>query len=260
LILGLAIYNDVLLPVQFPLVVWRKLLGVTPTLQDLCEVDPDVGRNLQLLLEYDGGDEQEAFDLNFELTREVYGETRRIPLVNGGSSIPVTAANKQHFVDAYVRYVLLDSVANPFGAFARGFLRVAGGPFLQLLRAEDLQRIINGSGEESIDTTELERVTRYERGLSANHPLIVAFWQIVHSLSDDEKRHFMSFATGSDRIPIGGISSMQFVIRHAGGDTDRLPTASTCFNILHLPHYKTTAKLREKLLVAISNAEGFGLV
>lgn len=260
LILGLAIYNDVLLPVQFPLVVWRKLLGANPTLDDLRELDPPLGRNLQLLLDYQGGDEQDAFEMTFEITREVYGETRLVPLVLNGASIPVTKDNKQAFVDAYVRYLLVDSVVHQFGAFARGFLRVAGGPFLQLLRAEDLQRIINGSGEESIDTTELERITRYERGFTASHPSIVQFWEIVHSLSEEEKRRFLSFSTGSDRIPIGGLSSVQFIIRRASGDTEHLPTASTCFNILHLPQYSSKEKMRQKLLVAINNAEGFGLV
>ena len=40
---------------------------------------------------------------------------------------------------------------------------------------------------------------------------------------------------------------------------DRLPTSHTCFNSLLLPDYSSAAKLREKLLTAISNAQGFGL-
>lgn len=38
------------------------------------------------------------------------------------------------------------------------------------------------------------------------------------------------------------------------------PAAHTCFNHLLLPEYSSEAVLREKLLLAISNAEGFGLM
>ncbi len=42
-------------------------------------------------------------------------------------------------------------------------------------------------------------------------------------------------------------------------DSERLPSAHTCFNVLLLPDYASQAKLRAKLLTAIDNAQGFGL-
>lgn len=39
----------------------------------------------------------------------------------------------------------------------------------------------------------------------------------------------------------------------------RLPTASTCFNLLKLPNYPTKQVLREKLKQAIANNTGFEL-
>ena len=39
----------------------------------------------------------------------------------------------------------------------------------------------------------------------------------------------------------------------------RLPMAHTCFNQLILPAYKHKKVLKQKLLIAIQNAEGFGL-
>lgn len=40
----------------------------------------------------------------------------------------------------------------------------------------------------------------------------------------------------------------------------RLPTAHTCFNVLLLPEYSNKEKLEERLLKAVSNAKGFGLL
>ena len=41
---------------------------------------------------------------------------------------------------------------------------------------------------------------------------------------------------------------------------ERLPTALTCFGRLLLPQYDSKEKLKEKLILAIENAKGFGLV
>ena len=45
----------------------------------------------------------------------------------------------------------------------------------------------------------------------------------------------------------------------SGTDTERLPTASTCFNLLKLPIYKSKRTLREKLRYAINSGAGFEL-
>jgi ubiquitin-protein ligase E3 B len=39
----------------------------------------------------------------------------------------------------------------------------------------------------------------------------------------------------------------------------RLPTASTCFNLLKLPNYQKKSTLREKLKYAIHSGTGFEL-
>jgi len=40
---------------------------------------------------------------------------------------------------------------------------------------------------------------------------------------------------------------------------ENLPEAHTCFNQLILPEYQNKEILKKKLIIAISNAEGFGL-
>lgn len=44
-----------------------------------------------------------------------------------------------------------------------------------------------------------------------------------------------------------------------GRDVDRLPSASTCYNMLKLPNYRRAATLRKKLLYAIQSGAGFEL-
>jgi len=42
-------------------------------------------------------------------------------------------------------------------------------------------------------------------------------------------------------------------------ETKRLPTASTCFNLLKLPNFRNKKVLREKLLFSIRSGAGFEL-
>lgn len=46
------------------------------------------------MLDYNEADLGEVFALNFEVTREVFGEVRVQPLKPGGENIPVTQENK----------------------------------------------------------------------------------------------------------------------------------------------------------------------
>lgn len=55
------------------------------------------------------------------------------------------------------------------------------------------------------------------------------------------------------------VCSVAPTLQRAGPDSDKLPTAHTCFNALLLPEYGSRDKLRSKLLTAIQNAQGFGL-
>lgn len=60
-------------------------------------------------------------------------------------------------------------------------------------------------------------------------------------------------------LSLAVLNEQSLVISKNGGDSDRLPTAHTCFNHLLLPSYSTKAKLRDRLDVAIDQSEGFGL-
>jgi hypothetical protein len=46
------------------------------------------------------------------------------------------------------------------------------------------------------------------------------------------------FCTGSDRVPLGGLKALKFMI-HKHANTDHLPTAQTCFNVFLLPQYES---------------------
>jgi len=72
-------------------------------------------------------------------------------------------------------------------------------------------------GSSVMNFTELQKATTYD-GFEADDKFIVDLWEILHNLSDNEKRKFLFFFSGSDRIPVGGLGKLKFVVARNGGD------------------------------------------
>ena len=256
---GLAIYNFTIINVPFPLVLYRKLLEEQPkhSLADLAQLSPTTARSLQHLLDYTEPDAEEVFSLTFTVSESQFGEVVAKPLKPGGEAMAVTSDNKAEYVKLYIDYVLDTSCQTQFDAFKKGFLKVMSQRVLQLFHPQELMALVVGN--ENYDWVVMETECTYKEGYSADHQSIQFFWQVFHELSDEDKRKFLLFLTGSDRIPIAGMSSVKIAIQKTA-DTDFLPVAHTCFNLLDLPEYSTKEKLKFKLLQAIQCTKGFGLV
>ncbi|XP_016850770.1 probable E3 ubiquitin-protein ligase HERC4 isoform X3 [Anolis carolinensis] len=255
---GLAIYNFTIVELHFPLALYKKLLNKKPSLEDLKELMPDVGRSMQQLLDYPEDDIEDTFCLNFTITVDNFGATEVKELIPNGADIPVVKQNRQEFVDAYVNYIFNESVASLFDAFHAGFHKVCGGKVLQLFQPSELQAMVIGNA--NYDWKELEKNTQYKGDYWAEHTTIKLFWEVFHELPLEKKKQFLLFLTGSDRIPILGMKSLSLVIQPTGGGDEYLPVAHTCFNLLDLPKYTDKEILKSKLIQAIDHYEGFNLV
>lgn len=258
LLCGLAIYNSVLIDLPFPLALYKKLLKKPVSLDDIWEIEPNVGRSLQELLNYEGEDVAAVFSLTFEVSREAFGAVIVDELIPDGKNITVTEHNRQEYINAYVDYTFNSSVREPFEAFYKGFHTVCGGRVLELFQPLELQAMVIGN--ENYDWAQLEKGCEYKGEYFSNHKTIRFFWEVFHDLPTEKKKKFLLFLTGSDRIPILGMKSFKILIQPCNVDEEHYPVAHTCFNLLDLPKYSSVEKLREKLLAAIEQTQGFGLV
>ena len=136
-----------------------------------------------------------------------------------------------------------------------------------MIRAEELELIICGS--EKLDFYELQRVTRYEDGYTKDSLTMKHLWEVLHEMSVEDKKKFIFFTTGCDRAPINGLGiyiifillgNLIITISRGGPDSNKLPSAHTCFNHLIIPDYQNREKLKKLLTLAIQNSEGFGLM
>ncbi|CAM9972017.1 unnamed protein product [Ectocarpus sp. 12 AP-2014] len=258
LLVGLAVYSGVILDVPLPLVVFKKVLGEQLSLEDLGDIDPGLLKGFHQLRDYDGGDDEDVFGLDFRVTWDDLGMERSHDLVEGGANIPVTSENKESYVELYAQFLLVGAVSRQMDHFKQGFLRVmSGAASISLFRAEELEVLVTGTSE--LDFEELAKATEYDGGYGEDHHTILAFWRAVGRMPAEEQRRLLMFVTGSKKAPLGGLGKLTFKIQRAGPDTDHLPTSHTCFNTLMLPEYSGEEKLTRLLKRAITECEGFGL-
>eukprot|EP00931_Biecheleriopsis_adriatica_P005920 TRINITY_DN107399_c0_g1_i1.p1 TRINITY_DN107399_c0_g1~~TRINITY_DN107399_c0_g1_i1.p1 ORF type:complete len:1319 (-),score=266.73 TRINITY_DN107399_c0_g1_i1:64-4020(-) len=267
-ILGLVVYNNMPgLDVRFPPVIFKKIKDEALGLEDLRHVHPDTYLSLRSLLSWEPEStlsEEEAnslfentFCLDFEVTFEVEGKSQTRELCEGGKDMAVTYKNRQDFVRLYCEWLLTKSVERQFEPFRKGVRRVCDSPLFNALHSAELEMIV--CGEQELDFSQLKRNAHYD-GFSEDLPYITQFWQLLLTFDMVQKKRFLSFVTGSDLAPVGGLQELQLVIQRNGGEpTERLPTAHTCFNLLLLPEYGSSSKLERMITTAMHNAEGFGL-
>ncbi|XP_069157582.1 probable E3 ubiquitin-protein ligase HECTD2 [Procambarus clarkii] len=269
-LMGLAVYNSIILDVHFPAICYRKLLsppvvpayeyiavGIAkaPGLDDLSEIMPEVAHGLKELLKYEG-DVEEDMCLSFQVSLEEFGQPRTFNLKENGETLPVTNENREEFVRLYLDWILNTAIYEQFRAFYLGFHTVCASNALIMLRPEEVEMLVCGSPK--LDLNELKKVVEYD-GYTEDHPTIKWFWEVVKEMPVGQQKLFLLFTTGSDRIPVGGMSEMVFKISCWRGHTHMLPQAHTCFNQLVLPPYDSKDVLKNKLYIALANAEGFGL-
>ena len=94
IICGLAIYNFTIINLPFPLALYKKLLNEKVDLSDLRELSPTLANSMQQILEYEGEDFEETFDLHFDISRDIFGESKSEPLKQNGENIAVTLENR----------------------------------------------------------------------------------------------------------------------------------------------------------------------
>ncbi|XP_046885938.1 probable E3 ubiquitin-protein ligase HECTD2 [Hypomesus transpacificus] len=268
-LMGLAVYNSIALDIHFPPYCFKKLLTppilpcdqnttvgmASPTLEDLQQIMPDLARGLGDLLSYEGNVEED-FYLTFQVFQEELGVVKSTNLKAGGDRIPVTKLNRKEYVQLYVDFLLNRSIYKQFAAFYHGFHSVCASDALLLLRPEEVEMLVCGSPE--LDMTALQRAAQYE-GYNKTDPTVRCFWEVVLAFPLELQKKLLHFATGSDRIPVGGMADLNFKIAKIDVSTNWLPISHTCFNQICLPPYRSRKELKHKLTIAISNAEGFGL-
>jgi len=263
-VLGKAIYEGILLELPLAGFFLKKFQSLRSNdINDLPSLDPELYKQLMFLRSYEG--DVSDLCLTFSMTDSELGHVREVDLVPGGSSIAVTNENRISYIFFVANYKLNRAIAPACAAFLRGVHELIPAEWLQLFNEREIAMLISGSSE-GMDTADLRAHINYAGGYHEDHPVIHAFWEVLDGMLPAEQEAFLRFVTACSRPPLLGFKYLepQLCVQLAGSMLDdssaeRLPTASTCMNLLKLPPYKTREAMREKLLYAIMSGAGFDL-
>eukprot|EP00056_Hartaetosiga_gracilis_P006654 m.98600 g.98600 ORF g.98600 m.98600 type:complete len:803 (+) comp12524_c0_seq1:115-2523(+) len=252
-LLGLALYNNIIVNLRFPDALFKFLLFEELDENDFEQIFPTIHSSHNDLLTMD---DASLVCSTFAISRKVFGQMKEFPLCENGESIDVTNDNRDEYVKLKRDFMLRTSITKQLNAIRDGFYRVIVSQGVGMCSHKELQLIMCGRTE--LDLAELKAGARYI-GFSSEAQVAQWFWEVLEEYDDKMKRSFLHFVTGSERAPVSGLKNMHITLQFAD-DATRLPTSMTCFNRILLPPYKTKDQLRERLATAIAHGSGFGLV
>ncbi|CAH1102309.1 unnamed protein product [Psylliodes chrysocephalus] len=256
-LVGKAIFENILVDLPLAEFFLAKLLVDRAPAHYLKSLDPVLYRNLLYLRDYNG--DISDLGLDFTTVNNDLGETRVMDLKPDGSNIPVTNENRLEYIQRLADLKLNSQLRKQCIAFRDGLNSVVPLTWLKLFSHTELQVIIGGDTQE-IDVNDLCEHTAYGGEFSADHPTIVLFWKIVHRFTEVQKKQLLKFVTSCSRPPLLGFKELNpsFCIQSSGTE-NRMPTSSTCLNLLKIPIITDEEVLRSKLLSAIEQQAGFEL-
>ncbi|XP_068025447.1 E3 ubiquitin-protein ligase NEDD4-like isoform X3 [Melanerpes formicivorus] len=254
---GLAVYHGKLLDGFFIRPFYKMMLGKPITLKDMESVDSEYYNSLKWILENDPTE----LDLMFCIDEENFGQTYQVDLKPNGSEIMVTNENKREYIDLVIQWRFVNRVQKQMNAFLEGFTELLPIDLIKIFDENELELLMCGLGD--VDVNDWRQHTIYKNGYCPNHPVIQWFWKAVLLMDAEKRIRLLQFVTGTSRVPMNGFAELygsngpQLFTIEQWGSPDKLPRAHTCFNRLDLPLYESFEDLREKLLMAVENAQGF---
>lgn len=234
--------------------VLKKLLNKRLSYYDMQSVDRQLYEN-QILWIRDNDIEEALEGLTFSIN---FSDGSTVELIPGGNEKLVTNENKLEFLDALVEYKLTKELESHFQHLIKGFTDIVPLKEIYMFNEEEFELLL--CGKETIDIEDLKRNSVLKFGYESNSATIKHLWDLLESFSLEDRRKFIQFVTGSPRVPVEGFKSLhpQFTIQRTE-ELNKLPSSSTCFNLLKLPDFKNKNQLRNKLkLILQEGVEGFG--
>ncbi|XP_020796987.1 E3 ubiquitin-protein ligase NEDD4-like isoform X2 [Boleophthalmus pectinirostris] len=254
---GMAVFHGKLLDAFFIRPFYKMMLQKSINLQDMESVDSEYFNSLMWILENDPTD----LDLRFTVDEELFGQTHQHELKPGGADIVVTNENKKEYIHLVIQWRFVNRVQKQMTAFKEGFFELIPQDVIKIFDENELELLMCGLGD--VDVNDWKENTKYKNGYCSNHVVIQWFWKTVLLMDAEKRIRLLQFVTGTSRVPMNGFAELygsngpQLFTIEQWGTREKLPRAHTCFNRLDLPPYESFEELREKLNIAIENAQGF---
>lgn len=268
--MGKALFDGQLVAGHMVQYLYKHILAWPITLKDIDSIDEEYYNNLRQLQELnENGEDLSMLCLDFTMMQEVMGAKEEVELVEGGADIDVSNENFPEYLEACLKYRMLDRVKPQLNELLLGFFDVIPEPLLTVFDFQELELLMCGLPEIDLDDWKLhtEYSGEYE-ALGGDYPTCRWFWEVVEEFDQEMKARLLQFVTGTSGVPSRGFGVLQgndgnirkFTIHAVSTNICLYPRAHTCFNRIDLPMYETKDDLRDRLKLAVTMvATGFDI-
>ncbi|XP_015777775.1 PREDICTED: E3 ubiquitin-protein ligase TRIP12-like [Acropora digitifera] len=283
--LARAIMDFRILDIPFCQILYKWLLNQEGTLDlgDLAAVDPILAQSLRQLqqvvqrkrqLEQDPSHTPDSRQLAVEsltldgMPIEDLGLSFALPgypeveLKRGGNDVMVTVHNLEEYIKLVIQWTLIFGVKRQLDALREGFNSVLPLSNLTSFTYSEMEQILCGNLAEKWDIKCLVESCRPDHGYTHDSRAVKELFEILSCYSQEEQRLFLQFVTGSPRLPVGGLRSLNpplTIVRKSFEPPlcadSYLPSVMTCVNYLKLPDYSSKEIMASKLKLAAQEGQ-----
>lgn len=274
-----AILDNRILGVPFSQPFLKWMTGAPLERTDIARISPAIGKTFGNFLDVitaaaaaAGNEEEDPFEdamIPFELPgvpdyplarglAEGYNDSKE-----DDNEVYITKENARAYAERVVDGFFGTGVRAQLCAFKTGFDRVLPMESLRVLSLEALEGLVCGSQDAAWDAQAILDSAKFEHGYSRTSRVVRDLAQVMEEFSEEDRRHFVRFLTGSPRLPAGGFSALnpRLTISKKTADTPQeadmyLPSVNCCFHNIKFTEYSSKEVLRKKLLCAIYDGQG----
>ena len=227
-ILGKAVLEGICVDIPFAPFFIGKLFGRVTKVEDLFILDPELYKNLMFMKHYDG--DVTDLCLTFSTSRKILDKNIIIDLVYDGRNVDVTNNNRISYIYKLTHYLLDTQFEYQTSYFVKGFYEICNTKLIKIYSPSEFISVLSGTDEE-IDVDDWMKYTKYDSPYHKKHRIIKNFWNVVKSMSTDEKKQLLQFTTSNRRPPIQGFRNLQpeFKIQPVSALTENSNPISSTF-------------------------------
>jgi len=196
-VMGRALFDRQLIKGHMVRHLYKHLLGWPITFQDLEHEDDEYYKSLKKLSNME---DVSMTCLDFTATEETLGTRKEVELIPGGSMKEVTNENISDYLEANLKYRMLDRVRPQLTELLLGFFDVIPEPALSVFDHQEIELLLCGLPHLDMADWEANSIYSglYEDKNSKYNHIVNWFWEVVRDDFDQEtKARLLQFVTGT---------------------------------------------------------------
>jgi len=257
-VMGICIRTGIVQDFNFPSFFWEYMIYGKLSIQDVFSIDT----NYQLLIEslqeaVESKMDDETFNNRFNLRFVVQNSAGIVqPITPSGRQELVTLSKCHSFIEKANAFRINELVAY-LEPIKQGLWENLGISPPQFIDKRVLE--IAACGQTQVSAESLISIIRWDGSISQQER--ENFANVIREMTSEQRALLVKFASGRSRPPPQLLSGNGFFLKvdRLSGSMNLMPTASTCFNTIHMPEYTNYEKMKQLIIVAIEFAGSFEL-